>query len=52
VSSTPLAAAAARLDERDRASLERDVVAGWERFKKGGALILELDVVTATARKS
>jgi SAM-dependent methyltransferase len=52
VSSTPLAAAAARLDEHDRASLERDVVAEWERFMKGGALILELDVVTATARKN
>jgi ubiquinone/menaquinone biosynthesis C-methylase UbiE len=51
VSSTPLAAATASLDEHDRASLERDVVAQWERFTSDGALILELDVVTATARR-
>ena len=52
VSSTPLAAAAAGLDEHDRASLERRVAAQWERFADDGALILELDVVTATARST
>lgn len=48
--STPLATALAGLDERDRASLERDVVAQWETFTDDGALVLELDVVVATAR--
>jgi ubiquinone/menaquinone biosynthesis C-methylase UbiE len=51
VSSTPLATAVAGFDEHDRAALERDVVAEWEKFTKGGALILELGVVTVAARK-
>ena len=50
VSSTPLAPAVAGLDEHDRTSLERDVAAEWERFTDDGALVLELDVVTASAR--
>jgi ubiquinone/menaquinone biosynthesis C-methylase UbiE len=50
VSSTPLAASAAGLNDDRRASLERDVVAQWESFTNDGALILELDIVTATAR--
>ena len=52
LSSTPLAAAAADLEEHDPASLERDVVTQWEKFPNEDALILELDVVTATARKN
>ena len=51
VSSTPLAAAAAGLDEHKRASLERDVAGQWEGFTNGSALFLELDVITATARR-
>ena len=52
VASTPLAAAGAGLDEHDRASLERQVASQWERFVDDGALILELDVVTASARST
>jgi ubiquinone/menaquinone biosynthesis C-methylase UbiE len=51
VASTPLAAAVAGLDEQARASLERDVTAQWKRFTNDAALGLDLDVVTATARK-
>jgi ubiquinone/menaquinone biosynthesis C-methylase UbiE len=50
VSSTPLAPAVTRLDQHDRTSLERDVAAEWERFTDHGALVLELNVVTASAR--
>jgi hypothetical protein len=51
VGSTRLAAAATGLEEHDRASLERHVAAQWDRFADDGALILELDVVTTTARR-
>lgn len=50
-SSTPLAAAVAHLDEDRRASIERDVVARWEGFVDDRALVLEVRVVVATARK-
>jgi SAM-dependent methyltransferase len=51
VSSTPLITAVAGLDARDRASLERDVVARWDRFTDDRGLILELEMITATAHK-
>jgi hypothetical protein len=35
-----------------RHALARDVVAGWDRFKQNGALILELDVLTVTANRA
>jgi hypothetical protein len=41
----------AGLDARDRASLERDVVARWDRFTDDRGLILELEMITATAHK-
>lgn len=52
VSSTPLATAVAGLDDHDRAALEREVVAQWKTFTDDGTLLLELDVVVATARKN
>ena len=51
VSSTPLITAVAGLDARDRASLERDVVARWDPFTDDRGLILELEIITATAHK-
>ncbi len=51
VHSTPLAAAVAQVDDERRGALERDVVAGWQEFVKDGALLLEVNVAAATARK-
>jgi ubiquinone/menaquinone biosynthesis C-methylase UbiE len=50
VHSTPLAAAVAEAGESARAALERDVAARWEPFTRGDGLMLELRVVTASAR--
>lgn len=47
VLSTPLAAAAAALDEDRRASLEREVVKAWEPFTEDGRLILEVGMTVA-----
>jgi SAM-dependent methyltransferase len=49
VHSTPLAGAAARLDDERRIALEREVVAGWQPFTEDGGLILALGVTLATA---
>jgi ubiquinone/menaquinone biosynthesis C-methylase UbiE len=51
VHSTPLAGAVARVDGERRRSLERDVVAQWQEFVDDGALMLEVRIVVATARK-
>lgn len=51
VNSTPLAGAVAQVDEECRASLERDVVAKWQEFVKDRALMLQVRIVVATARK-
>jgi ubiquinone/menaquinone biosynthesis C-methylase UbiE len=49
--STPLAGGASELDEARRESLERDVVGKWQEFVEDGALMLEVRMVVATARK-
>jgi len=49
--STPLAVGAAKLDEERRESLERDVVGKWQEFVEDGALMFEVRIVVATARK-
>jgi ubiquinone/menaquinone biosynthesis C-methylase UbiE len=51
VHSTPLAGAWAQLDDERRGSLERDVVAKWQEFVKDRALMLQVRIVVATARK-
>jgi ubiquinone/menaquinone biosynthesis C-methylase UbiE len=51
VHSTPLAAAVAEMGDAGRAALERDVVAGWRPFTKGGTLTEDVDVVVTTGRK-
>jgi ubiquinone/menaquinone biosynthesis C-methylase UbiE len=51
VHSTPLAGAVAQVDDERRGSLERDVVAKWQKFVKDRALVLQVRVVVATARK-
>jgi SAM-dependent methyltransferase len=50
--STPLAEAVGRLGEQEREALARGVVAGWDRFTQDGALILELDPLTVTAKRA
>jgi ubiquinone/menaquinone biosynthesis C-methylase UbiE len=52
VYSTPLAGAATALDEDARAALQREVVTGWESSAADGRLVLEVDVTTATARRT
>ena len=51
VHSTPLAAAVAQVDDDRLRSLERDVVAGWQDFVEEGALVLQVRVVVASARR-
>lgn len=51
VHSTPLAGAVAQVDDERRASLERDVVAKCQEFVKDGALVLQVPIVIAAARK-
>jgi ubiquinone/menaquinone biosynthesis C-methylase UbiE len=51
VHSTPLAAAAAQLDNEARKSLEQEVVANWQPFSQDGSMTLELGVTVASAQK-
>jgi ubiquinone/menaquinone biosynthesis C-methylase UbiE len=51
VQSTPLAAMVAQVDDQSRAALERDVVAKLQEFVKDGALMFQVGLVVATARK-
>jgi hypothetical protein len=48
VCSTPLAAAAAGLDDQARAAVTRDVVASWRPFTQQGRLVLELGFSVAS----
>ena len=49
--STPLAGAVAQVDDERRTSLDRDVVGKWQEFVKDRALMLQVRIVVATARK-
>jgi ubiquinone/menaquinone biosynthesis C-methylase UbiE len=51
VHSTPLAGAVAQVDDERRDLLERDVVTKWQEFVKDRALVLQVRIVVATARK-
>jgi len=51
VHSTPLAGAVAQVDHKRRDSLERDVVTGWQGFVNDRALVIQVPIATATARK-
>lgn len=51
VHSTPLASAVAQVNDERRGSLERDVVAKWQEFVKDRALVLQVRIVVAMARK-
>jgi ubiquinone/menaquinone biosynthesis C-methylase UbiE len=51
VISTPLVAAVAQMNNESRAALENDVVAGWQGLLTGEELVVQLGIVTATARK-
>jgi hypothetical protein len=52
VSSTPLARAVGPVGEDRRAALEHDVLEGWAAFVDSGRLLLVMDVVYATGRRS
>lgn len=49
--STPLAAAAAKLDDEHRAALQREVIDAWRPMTSDGCLLVELGVTSAAARK-
>ena len=51
VHSTPLAAAASKLDDAGRRALQDEVVADWQPFARNGSMNLDLGVTVATARK-
>ncbi len=51
VHSTPLGAAVAGAEEERLALVERDVLAKWQQFAQGPALVVQVRMVTATARK-
>jgi ubiquinone/menaquinone biosynthesis C-methylase UbiE len=51
VHGTPLAAAAARLDDEGRAALEREVVERWEAYAHHGGLVLEVGITVAHGMK-
>jgi ubiquinone/menaquinone biosynthesis C-methylase UbiE len=51
VHSTPLAGAAAQLDEEHRAALEDEVVAAWQPFTEDGCMVVPLGVTVASARR-
>jgi hypothetical protein len=51
VQSSPLGNAVAQVDDESRAALKRDIVAKWQAFVEDGALMLQLAIVVATARK-
>ena len=51
VHSTPLAGAAAQLDEERRAELQREVLSGWQPYTDGGGFVLKLGHTVATAHK-
>jgi ubiquinone/menaquinone biosynthesis C-methylase UbiE len=52
VQSTPLAGAIAQMNDDGRELLQHDVVAKWHEFVKDRALVLQVRIVLATARKS
>ncbi|NIX00731.1 MAG: hypothetical protein GWN13_21270 [Phycisphaerae bacterium] len=51
VYSTPLAVAVAEAEEEHLASFEREVIAKWQQFAQGPALVVQVRLVTAIARK-
>jgi ubiquinone/menaquinone biosynthesis C-methylase UbiE len=51
VYSTPLAGAVAQVDDKRRDSLARDVVTQWQEFVSDRALVLQVRIVVATARR-
>jgi ubiquinone/menaquinone biosynthesis C-methylase UbiE len=51
VTSTPLVAAVAQMNDESRAVLERDIVAGWQGLLTGQELVVQLGIVTAKARR-
>jgi SAM-dependent methyltransferase len=48
---TPIAGLVAGADDDRRQKFEDDVVAGWQRFVDDDGLVIDLSIVTATARR-
>jgi ubiquinone/menaquinone biosynthesis C-methylase UbiE len=51
LSSTPLAAAGAAIEDDQRVALEHDVLAGWQPMTADGRLVLRVRLVSASARR-
>jgi len=51
VHSTPLAGALEQVNDEGRGALESEVAAKWQEFVKDGAMMLQVRMVVATARK-
>ncbi len=51
IHSTPMAAAVAQIGEEARAALEQHMVAGCEPYIDDGALVMEVRMLTAMARR-
>jgi ubiquinone/menaquinone biosynthesis C-methylase UbiE len=51
MNSTPLAGIVAQADKESRAALEREIATRWQEFVKDQALMLEVRIVVAEARK-
>lgn len=51
VHASPLAGALAHLDDEQRDTLEREIVAGWQPFVEDGSLTMHVRAVIATARR-
>lgn len=52
VHSTPLAGPLAQAGAETRRSIEQEVAAAWEEFVEDGAMRLDVDVLTVTARRA
>jgi ubiquinone/menaquinone biosynthesis C-methylase UbiE len=51
IQSTPLAGAITQLDDKRRAALERDVVAGWQEWVEDSGMTYAQEILVAAARK-
>lgn len=51
IHATPMAALVAEADDDRREKLQSDVVAQWQDFVDHGSLVIDLPILTATARK-
>lgn len=51
IGATPLAAPVSAADDDQRKQFEEEVVAGWQQFAEDDGLVLQMPILTVTARK-